>query len=319
MYGVIGGIGSGMLYTTANIACVYYFDRWRALASGLATSGSGIGTMFVSLVCNYIDIKYGPKGYFIAICLISSMTIIFALFASPITHNKEEERKLVTPMENGPASKYDSDTNQEEIDNGTLRNTLILLKDKRMVLYCMVHMLYELAYYQPIVYLPELMTKDHGISREWSGTIISVLGFFYMAGKILTGLIVQYLTISPIMLSAANMGLIGICFIGFTFCTTYVHFVIVTVAFSPMLASIGVLTPLIIIEIFGDEKLKDGFGLIMIGKVLSTVWGPPIGGALKDYSAKYNFTFYAASAFQFIGSFINILVCLFHYNQKRLK
>ena len=86
-----------------------------------------------------------------------------------------------------------------------------------------------------------------------------------------------------------------------------------------MLASIGVLTPLIIIEMFGDEKLKDGFGLIMIGKVLSTIWGPPIGGALKDYSAKYNDTFYAAGAFQFMGSFLNILVCLFHFNACRFK
>jgi predicted MFS family arabinose efflux permease len=138
-----------------------------------------------------------------------------------------------------------------------------------------------------------------------------------MAGKVLTGLIVQYLSVSPILLSAASMGIIGVCLIGVTFCSTYEHFVIVTVVFSPMLASIDVFCPLIIIEIFGSEKLTDAYGLVVIAKVLSSVWGPPIGGALKDYNGNYNVAFYAAGAFQFIGLFSNILMCLFHFKPCR--
>ena len=131
--------------------------------------------------------------------------------------------------------------------SGQTRNILILLKDKRMFLYCLVQVMYTLAYYVPMIYLPEMMKKDHGISKEWAGTILSVLGFGNMAGAILTGLIVQYLTISPIVLSAASLGILGIGCFGVTFCYTYEHFVIFAVAYGPMLASMAVLLPLIVI------------------------------------------------------------------------
>ena len=390
LYGVIGGAGSGLLYTTSNIACAHYFDKWKALSTGLSMTGAGIGTMGVSWLGNYVNIRYGCRGYFILLFMIASLTMVFALFLSPIRNdnrendNKEEKKqqtyktlgselqdKTASSMtnhktildfnydENKPKvvdspinihgrrrsiiasnqeivahdearqdrrssinenalinalKEYHTEPKPEAQGNGKVRNILILLNSKTMILYCMVHVMFELAYYVPIVYLPEMMMKDHGISRELAGTILSVFGFCHITGKILTGLIVQYLTISPIMLAAASIGLLGISSICFAFCSTYVHFVIVTAAYGSILASFGVLTPLVVIEIVGDEKLKDGFGLVMIAKMVSTIWGPPIGGALKDWSGNYNSAFYASGTFHIIGAFLNILVCLFHFN-----
>ena len=166
-----------------------------------------------------------------------------------------------------------------------------------------------------MVYLPELMMQDHDISKEWAGTVLSVLGLCHMGGKILTGLILQYAKISPLILSAISIGILGICCIGFTFCSIYEHFIILTAAYGLMLSSVDLFAPLILIEIFGEEKLKDAFGLIMIAKMFSPIWGPPIGGALKDWGGKYNFAFYAAGTFQLISSFFNILMCVFHLKQ----
>ena len=80
-YGVVGGAGSGILFTPANIACVHYFDKHKAVATGIAMSGGGFGTMGVSLLCNYMNITYGYKAYFLTICVISSLTMFFAIFA----------------------------------------------------------------------------------------------------------------------------------------------------------------------------------------------------------------------------------------------
>ncbi|KAI4464034.1 monocarboxylate transporter [Holotrichia oblita] len=43
-YGVLGGIGFGMMYVSAIIVLGFYFERWRALASGIALCGAGIGS-----------------------------------------------------------------------------------------------------------------------------------------------------------------------------------------------------------------------------------------------------------------------------------
>ena len=210
---------------------------------------------------------------------------------------------------------YNTESKSAGDFNNKIKNILSLLKDNRMFCYCLVHVMFELAYYVPMVFLPELMMQDHDISKEWAGTILSVLGLCNMAGKILTGLLVQYAKISPTILSAASIGILGICCIGFTFCSIYEHFVILTAAYGLMLSSVDLFTPLILIEIFGEEKLKDSFALVMLAKMFSPIWGPPIGGALKDWTGKYNFAFYAAGTFQLIASFFNILMCAFRLKQ----
>ena len=56
-FGVLGGAGTGMLWTPANIACAEYFDRWKGVSTGIAMSGGGIGTMIVPLFCNFVTIN----------------------------------------------------------------------------------------------------------------------------------------------------------------------------------------------------------------------------------------------------------------------
>ncbi|CAH2046945.1 unnamed protein product, partial [Iphiclides podalirius] len=43
-YGVIGGIGFGMIYLPSVVAVGYYFETRRSLATGIAVCGSGVGT-----------------------------------------------------------------------------------------------------------------------------------------------------------------------------------------------------------------------------------------------------------------------------------
>ena len=76
----LGGAGSGLLYTPANIACTQYFEKWKSISTGISMSGVGCGTMVVSLICNYVNIEYGVKGYFVAISLsvLRSPTVLLA-------------------------------------------------------------------------------------------------------------------------------------------------------------------------------------------------------------------------------------------------
>ncbi|XP_014294874.1 monocarboxylate transporter 14 [Microplitis demolitor] len=49
-YGLIGGIGAGLIYVPAVITAGFYFERWRALATGIAVCGSGIGAFILAPV-----------------------------------------------------------------------------------------------------------------------------------------------------------------------------------------------------------------------------------------------------------------------------
>ncbi|XP_037033589.1 monocarboxylate transporter 9-like isoform X2 [Bradysia coprophila] len=53
LYGVIVGIAFGMLYTAATISVGYYFEKYRALATGLASCGSSFGGLCLSPLFAY--------------------------------------------------------------------------------------------------------------------------------------------------------------------------------------------------------------------------------------------------------------------------
>ncbi|GFG36188.1 hypothetical protein Cfor_06406 [Coptotermes formosanus] len=61
-YGVLGGIGFGLVYVPAVIAVGFYFEKWRALATGIAVCGSGIGTFLMAPLCTVLIKSYGWRG-----------------------------------------------------------------------------------------------------------------------------------------------------------------------------------------------------------------------------------------------------------------
>ncbi|VVC24375.1 Major facilitator superfamily,Major facilitator superfamily domain [Cinara cedri] len=58
-YGLIGGIGFSMVYVSAVLIPGFYFDKWRALATGISVCGSGIGTFVLAPLNAYLVEHHG--------------------------------------------------------------------------------------------------------------------------------------------------------------------------------------------------------------------------------------------------------------------
>uniref|UniRef100_A0A915MCA6 Major facilitator superfamily (MFS) profile domain-containing protein n=1 Tax=Meloidogyne javanica TaxID=6303 RepID=A0A915MCA6_MELJA len=54
VYGILGGIGFGFIYLPAIVIVSQYFEAKRALATGIAVSGSGVGTFLIPLLSKYL-------------------------------------------------------------------------------------------------------------------------------------------------------------------------------------------------------------------------------------------------------------------------
>ncbi|CAE1230985.1 Monocarboxylate transporter 14,Monocarboxylate transporter 12 [Acanthosepion pharaonis] len=83
-FGVLGGIGLGFMYLPAIVMVGYYFDKRRALATGVAVCGSGIGTFLFAPVSNYLLQLFGWRG---AMWITSSLVlhgVIFGAFYRPL-------------------------------------------------------------------------------------------------------------------------------------------------------------------------------------------------------------------------------------------
>ncbi|KAI8780177.1 monocarboxylate transporter 13 [Biomphalaria glabrata] len=83
-YGFIGGIGFGLMYLPAIVMVGYYFERRRALATGIACCGSGIGAFLFAPFTEYLLHEYGWRG---ATWIISALIFngsFFAIFYRPL-------------------------------------------------------------------------------------------------------------------------------------------------------------------------------------------------------------------------------------------
>lgn len=59
LYGVLTGIGFGLIYMPAVIAVGFYFEKWRGLATGIAACGTGLGGVALPIVLTIIQEKLG--------------------------------------------------------------------------------------------------------------------------------------------------------------------------------------------------------------------------------------------------------------------
>ncbi|CAH2084907.1 unnamed protein product [Euphydryas editha] len=84
VYGVVGGIGFCMVYMPAVLTVGFYFERWRALATGLALCGSGVGTfVFAPLTVALID-SLGWRATVVIHASLVLLCIIFGAMFKPI-------------------------------------------------------------------------------------------------------------------------------------------------------------------------------------------------------------------------------------------
>ena len=100
-YGVIGGFGLGLIYLPAVVAVGYYFERRRALATGISVCGSGVGTFLFAPLGTFLLNQYGWKGAHLILAGLCLNCAVFGalmrpleLTAGPMTEEDKKRKEL---------------------------------------------------------------------------------------------------------------------------------------------------------------------------------------------------------------------------------
>ncbi|CAH0552979.1 unnamed protein product [Brassicogethes aeneus] len=87
-YGVLGGIGFGLIYVPSVITVGFYFERWRALATGIAVCGSGIGTFLFAPLSKWMIEKMGWRTSLLFQGAIVLSCVLYGLAFKPLKPTK---------------------------------------------------------------------------------------------------------------------------------------------------------------------------------------------------------------------------------------
>nr|XP_023029542.1 monocarboxylate transporter 7-like isoform X1 [Leptinotarsa decemlineata] len=90
VYGVVGGIGFGLMYLPAVVCVGYYFESRRSLATGIAVCGSGFGTVVFAPLGTYL-LHYGWKSAHLWLAGVCLACVVFGALMKPIEYAGEEK------------------------------------------------------------------------------------------------------------------------------------------------------------------------------------------------------------------------------------
>ncbi|XP_062617832.1 monocarboxylate transporter 12-like [Saccostrea cucullata] len=98
-YGLLCGLGVGMVFLPSIVIVNEYFDRKRSLANGILTSGSGLGLLVMSPVIEKSIEAFGWRGSFLIYACFTLQLCVCASLMRPL-------RKIINRKENEPTTPF---------------------------------------------------------------------------------------------------------------------------------------------------------------------------------------------------------------------
>ena len=112
-YSILGGTGLGFIYLPASVACNYYFEKQRGLATGLSKCGYSIGGIIFPLVANLVIANSGWTAMFYMFSCASFINCVFSFLLDPTCGNANEYEK-VREDEMSICDKHEVDSDQAD-------------------------------------------------------------------------------------------------------------------------------------------------------------------------------------------------------------
>ncbi|XP_011263743.1 monocarboxylate transporter 3 isoform X2 [Camponotus floridanus] len=92
-YGIMGGIGFGLIYLPAVVCVGYYFETKRSLATGIAVCGSGFGTFAFAPLATMLLEAYSWKGANLILAGLILNCAVFGAMMRPLEYPKASSVK----------------------------------------------------------------------------------------------------------------------------------------------------------------------------------------------------------------------------------
>ncbi|CAG5134292.1 unnamed protein product [Candidula unifasciata] len=425
-YGFLGGLGFGLMYLPAIVMVGYYFERRRALATGIACCGSGIGAFLFAPFTEYLLHEYGWRGATWIISALLCHSFASAIFFRPLTpaapeasmlemgERHEEAVRLIdddiidmtdvrrSPKENIPEPKSsliseklkseiyqrlttmpieDSSAGQQYTPSDTARLAfsqdfsryhrfkeghpgepthrpsvpplqrqdifysgsiwhlkefrektgavgsqknlatssdkkgfvqsfvsvfdISLLKSPTFLIYGASCFLCMFGFFVPFIYIPT-HAIDLGLDSTSAAFLISIIGITNTVGRVAVGFVSDQTWADCLLIN--NVALIcgGVATLFVPYYTYYYLLAIYAAIFGSAIAVFVSLRSIIMVELMGLEKLTTAFGFVIMCQGMSSLLGPPVAGAISDYTGNYNAAFYLAG----VSLTLSGLICL---------
>ena len=261
-YGLLVGLGIAFVYTPS-IACVQpWFNKRRGLASGIASSGVGAGTLILPVVVSYLLTEINWRE---ALQLMSFGVLMIGLTAGFLLKR--------APNLSGNTS--------GQLPGLTLSAALKTPSFRWLYMGTLLG--------APVMFVPfahiSAAARDAGVPDAQAVGLVGLIGIGSLVGRFAIGWLADRMgRIKTLMLM---QGLMGLSYLVWAGAQDPWVFAVFALWFGLSYGSIVSLLPAICMDLFGGRAVSAIIGTLYTGAALGNLLGPVLAGQVFDMTQSY--------------------------------
>ena len=272
-YGLGVGLGVGCAYVPALGAVQRWFVRRRGLASGLAVSGIGVGTLVMPPLASWLIATFGWREAYVVLGLLAA--IVGGGLALLI--DGEPARRGIGP---------DGDPVRLETLPGRPAGASVLeaVRSRRFVGLYAACLICSFGLFVPFVHLAPY-ALDLGVAPASAVLLLGVIGIGSTAGRFLLGGLADRLGRRPALL-VMFVGM-ALALLVWAFATGWWTLAVFAFAYGAFYGGFVAVLPALVMDYFGGRNVSAIIGVLYTSVAFGTLIGPSAAGFAFDVSHSY--------------------------------
>ena len=261
-YGLLVGVGIAFVYTPSIASVQPWFNKRRGLASGIASSGVGAGTLILPVVVSYLLTEINWRE---ALQLMSFGVLMIGLTAGFLLKR--------APNLSGNTS--------GQLPGLTLSAALTTPSFKWLYMGTLLG--------APVMFVPfahiSAAARDAGVPDAQAVGLVGLIGIGSLVGRFAIGWLADRMgRIKTLMLM---QGLMGLSYLVWAGAQDPWVFAVFALWFGLSYGSIVSLLPAICMDLFGGRAVSAIIGTLYTGAALGNLLGPVLAGQVFDMTQSY--------------------------------
>ena len=297
LYGLTIGLGVGFSYVPAVGTVQRWFLRRRGLASGIAVSGIGAGTLIGPFVATWLIGLMDWRGAYVT---LAAVCVVLGLMGALVIEHSPERRGLAPDGDPPPApvgSGAGTADGAPFVVPGT--DLKAALTSRPFLLYAAATFLTSLGLFTPLVHLPNY-ARDHGLGDGAGVLLLGLFGFGSLAGRFLLGAIADRFGRRPTL--AATFAIMGAMCVLWWASTAVWSLGIFAVVFGTCYGGYVALSPALMMDYFGGRNVSGIIGILYSAAGIGALVGPTLSGLAFDLLQSYAIPILAAAVFNLLAT-----------------
>uniref|UniRef100_A0A3P9MZW8 Solute carrier family 16 member 12 n=1 Tax=Poecilia reticulata TaxID=8081 RepID=A0A3P9MZW8_POERE len=292
--GILTGLGYALSYTTAIAMVGKYFNERKALAYGIALSGSGIGTFLLAPAVQLLIEHYSWRGALLVLGgFVSNLCVCGA---------------LMRPLETCPDPTH---AGHKTVQAALSKEEFGFLWIPRFLVLSVSFVFLAFGCSVPVVYLVPYALSV-GVEHQHAAFLMSIFGVSGIVGNITFGWITDRTCLKRHRLLSyiVAISMEGLCCVFLPLLRSFPLLVPFSVFYGYFDGAYVALIPVVTSDTVGSTHLASALGVVYFLHAIPYLVSPPIGGWFVDQTGNYALTFFISGASFFLSSLVLVAASL---------